>query len=93
MTRVRDLERQAQHRHVVRYTAVYEPVEDGWIQARLLELPGVITAAPTQPEAEELLLDALQEYLTSLQDEVIPAQRSSSDEGHQIELAISLKSA
>jgi predicted RNase H-like HicB family nuclease len=48
------------------YTAVFEPVEDGWVQARLAELPGVITAAPTQDEAQELLLDALREYLLSL---------------------------
>lgn len=31
----------------VTFTAVYEEVEDGWIQARLAEMPGVITAAPT----------------------------------------------
>jgi hypothetical protein len=36
-------------------TAVYEPVEHGWIQASLAELPGVITAAPTLAEAKELL--------------------------------------
>ena len=44
-------------------TALYETVEQGWTQASLLELPGVITAAPTQQEAAELLLDALHEYL------------------------------
>lgn len=48
------------------YTAVFEPVEDGWVQARLAELPAVITAAPTRDEAQELLLDALREYLLSL---------------------------
>src|SRR5919109_1751722 len=40
-------------------TAVYELVEDGWTQARLAELPAVITAAPTRQEARELLVDAL----------------------------------
>ncbi|MDQ3914181.1 MAG: hypothetical protein M3323_02455 [Actinomycetota bacterium] len=49
----------------VSLTAVYEPVEDGWIQARIREMPGVITAAPTRAEAEELLLDALREFLLS----------------------------
>ena len=47
-------------------TAVYEPVEQGWVQARLAELPAVITAAPTLDAARELLADALREYLLSL---------------------------
>jgi predicted RNase H-like HicB family nuclease len=49
----------------LKLTAVYEPVEDGWIQGRLVELPGVITAAPTLAEAKEMLRDALAEYLAS----------------------------
>jgi predicted RNase H-like HicB family nuclease len=49
----------------LKLTAVYEPVEDGWIQGRLVELPGVITAAPTLAEAKEGLRDALAEYLAS----------------------------
>jgi predicted RNase H-like HicB family nuclease len=48
------------------FTAVYEPVENGWMQARIEELPAVITAAPTLAEAKELLVDALHEYLLSL---------------------------
>ena len=47
-------------------TAVYEPVEQGWVQARLAELPAVITAAPTLDAAREFLADALREYLLSL---------------------------
>jgi predicted RNase H-like HicB family nuclease len=47
-------------------TAVYESVDGGWIQARVAELPGVITAAPTLEEAKELLPDALREYLLAL---------------------------
>lgn len=50
-------------------TAVYETVEGGWTQARVEELPAVITAAPTLDEAKELLLDALREYLLSLASE------------------------
>jgi predicted RNase H-like HicB family nuclease len=50
----------------MRLTAIYEPVEDGWTQARLAELPAVITAAPSRDEARELLVDALREYLLSL---------------------------
>jgi predicted RNase H-like HicB family nuclease len=44
-------------------TGVYEPVEGGWVQASIEELPGVITSGKTYEEARELLLDALLEYL------------------------------
>ena len=47
-------------------TGVHEPVENGWIQARIVELPAVITAARSLEEAKALLLDALGEYLLSL---------------------------
>jgi predicted RNase H-like HicB family nuclease len=50
----------------------YEPVENGWTQARIAELPAVITAAPTKGEARELILDALGEYLLSLRTEPDP---------------------
>jgi predicted RNase H-like HicB family nuclease len=46
-------------------TAIYEPVEEGWIQARVKELPGVITAAPTLDEAKSMLEDAVREYLVA----------------------------
>lgn len=52
--------------HDVTLTAVFESVEGGWTQARVRELPEVITAAPTREEAEELLKDALLEYVGSL---------------------------
>jgi hypothetical protein len=47
---------------------LYETVDDGWVQARIEELPAVITAAPTRTEARVLVLDALREYLLSLRD-------------------------
>lgn len=47
-------------------TVVYEPVENGWTQGRLVELPGVITAAQSLTEAKEMLRDALAEYLAAL---------------------------
>ncbi len=52
----------------VSLTAVYEPVEEGWVQARIQELPAVITAGPSLDEAKALLLDALREYLLSLDE-------------------------
>jgi predicted RNase H-like HicB family nuclease len=52
----------------VTFTARYETVEDGWVQATIDELPGVITAAPSYEEAKELLADALHTYLLALGD-------------------------
>ncbi|HEU0132492.1 MAG TPA: hypothetical protein VFQ85_16020 [Mycobacteriales bacterium] len=51
------------------FTAVYEDVENGWVQARLAEIPGVITVAPTRDAATEMLLDAFAEYVRSFADE------------------------
>lgn len=53
----------------VGFTAVYEDVENGWVQARLAEIPGVITAAPTREAATEALLDAFAEYVRSFAEE------------------------
>ena len=47
------------------------------IQARIEELPAVITAAPTRTEARVLVLDALREYLLSLRD--TPEMRAEGD--------------
>ncbi len=66
-------------------TAVYEEVENGWVQARLKEFPGVITAAPSQEEAREGLLDALREYLRSVADD-----DAAPSESHQEELSFSI---
>ncbi len=46
-------------------TALYEPVENGWVQAYLRELPEVITAAPSEGELRDMLDDALGEYLAT----------------------------
>ncbi|HVX31877.1 MAG TPA: hypothetical protein VHA80_01955 [Solirubrobacterales bacterium] len=65
----------------VKLTAIYEPVENGWTQGRIAELPGVITAAPTLEEAKEMLRDALAEYLASLASSpAIPAPGAESEE-------------
>lgn len=50
------------------FTARYATVEDGWVQATIDELPGVITAASSRREAKEGLADALHEYLLALGD-------------------------
>lgn len=60
------------------FTAVYEIVENGWVQAQLAEIPGVLTAAPTRAEAEVMLLDALREYLLSFTDPTAAGAKSAS---------------
>lgn len=52
-------------RELLQLTPVYQQVESGWTQAELVELPGVITAAQSREEAQEMLLDALREFLLS----------------------------
>jgi predicted RNase H-like HicB family nuclease len=53
-------------------TAVFETVDDGAVQARLEELPEVITSAATREEAEEMLIDALREYFLSFGSAATP---------------------
>lgn len=67
-------------------TAIFEPDENDWVQARIREIPGVVTAAPTRAEAEEFLLDALREYLLSFQVE--PAQPEGDGEIAQLQIQL-----
>ncbi len=41
------------------FTAIYEPTDDGWIFARVLEVPGAFTQGRDMEEAREMLRDAL----------------------------------
>jgi predicted RNase H-like HicB family nuclease len=52
----------------VKLTPVYESVEDGWIEARISEIPQVITCGRDRGEAEAMLRDALREYLLAVED-------------------------
>jgi predicted RNase H-like HicB family nuclease len=70
----------------IKLTAIYEPIEDGWVQGRIAELPGVITAAPTFDEAKEMLRDALAEYLASF--ESAPVANAPGAKSEELELKI-----
>lgn len=66
---------------------MYEPVEGGWTQAHIAEIPAVITAAPTRDAAKEMLLDALREYLLSLgHEETVEVREPASSEPLEIVL-------
>jgi predicted RNase H-like HicB family nuclease len=73
--------------HSIPLSIVYEPVEEGWVQARIEELPAVITAAPTRVEARAMVLDALREYLLSLRD--TPPERPPGQDREPVALEIS----
>lgn len=47
----------------LRLTIVYEDAGDGWILARVPEVPGAISQAATRAEAKENVIDALRGIL------------------------------
>ena len=72
----------------IRLTAVFEPDEDGWINARVLELPGANTCARSVEEAKEMLADAVRELVASYADE---ARETRSDSTRYEMLEIDLR--
>ncbi len=73
----------------VSLTAVYEPVDNGWVQARIREMPGVITTAPTRAEAEDLVLDALREFLLSFSKDVEGDETTYGDDVQPVQIVLS----
>jgi predicted RNase H-like HicB family nuclease len=70
----------------IKLTAVYEPVENGWTQGRLVEMPGVITATPTLAEAKGMMRDALVQYLASFDS--APVTEAPGAESEELKLTI-----
>jgi predicted RNase H-like HicB family nuclease len=65
----------------VDFTIAFDrPDEDGWIVARVLEVPGAMSQGRTREEARENVLDALQTVLTP--DEELAGEISKSDHEH-----------
>lgn len=56
------------------------PDEQGWIVARILEVPGAMSQGRTRGEARENVLDALQTVLTP--DEELAGEAPGSDREH-----------
>jgi predicted RNase H-like HicB family nuclease len=80
-------------RELLHLTPVFEQVEGGWVQAGLVELPGVITAAPSREEAQDMLLDALREFLLSLGDGAPATAAEDDTEGLTLIVSINGSSA
>ncbi len=54
----------------LRLTIAYdEPDEDGWIVARIVEVPGAISQGRTREEARENVIDALRLVLSPDEDD------------------------
>jgi predicted RNase H-like HicB family nuclease len=63
------------------FTIAFEgPDEDGWIVARVLEVPGALSQGRTRDEARENVLDALRTVLTP--DAELSGRRSADDLEH-----------
>jgi predicted RNase H-like HicB family nuclease len=66
--------------HQLRLTVQYEQGEDGWILARVRELPAAMSQGRTREEARSNVLDALQELaLSYLGGEAPPVERDDSE--------------
>lgn len=66
-------------------TIVYEsPDEDGWIVARVVQVPGAMSQGRTREEARENVIDALRLLLTPDADEAAGAD----DRSEPLELTI-----
>ena len=70
----------------LRLTIAYEePDEDGWVVARVVEVPGAISQGRTRQEARENVIDALRLMLSPDDDDAsVAAGRS-----EQVELILS----
>jgi predicted RNase H-like HicB family nuclease len=65
----------------VDFTIAFDPPdEQGWIVARVLEVPGALSQGRTREEARQNVLDALRTVLTP--DEELAGQRSDADVEH-----------
>jgi predicted RNase H-like HicB family nuclease len=56
------------------------PDEEGWVVARVLEVPGAMSQGRTREEARENVLDALRTVLTP--DEELAGEASGADREH-----------
>lgn len=57
--------RKIEHMADLELTIRYQDIEDGWVMASVLELPGVNTQGATYEEARENILDALRDVLVA----------------------------
>ena len=57
---------------VLKYTAIFEPAEEGGYTATIPALPGCITQGETFEEAKKMAKDAIKGYLSVLKEDHEP---------------------
>jgi len=65
-----------------RYTAVFEPAEEGGYVVTVPALPGVVTEGDSLEEARAMAADAIRCYLESLQKDGLPIPAGERNAGH-----------
>jgi predicted RNase H-like HicB family nuclease len=50
------------------YTVLYQPIEDGWVMARVPELPGAVTQGRDLSEARMMIKEAVELLLESYRE-------------------------
>ena len=65
-----------------RYTAVFEPAEEGGYVVTVPALPGVVTEGDSLEEARAMAADAIRCYLESLQKDGLPIPAEERNAGH-----------
>jgi predicted RNase H-like HicB family nuclease len=69
-------------------TVIYEEDEDGWILARVREVPAAFSQGRTREEARDNVLDALRELVLSyLEDGGIPVPEGAKSESLRVTTA------
>ena len=71
----------------VRLTIVYEDAGDGWVLARVPEVPGAISQAATRAEAKENVIDALRGILELRFGEHASAEPAADSETFELVIA------
>jgi predicted RNase H-like HicB family nuclease len=66
-------------------TIAYEHDEDGWVVARILEVPGAVSQGRTRDEARQNVIDALRTVLTP--DDQLAGQPSGDRESLTLTIA------
>ena len=50
------------------FTVIYQEIEDGWIMARVPEVPGAVTQGRTMKEARSMIREAVRLLLLSYRE-------------------------
>lgn len=64
-------------RKILRYTAIFEPAEEGGYVVTVPTLPGCVTEGDTLEEAMEMVKDAISGYIASLKKHGEPIPQES----------------